>query len=259
MYHYYTDLTVNQVNKLKELGINLKVGLDTLEIEKGSLYEKIKPYLEEWGLEKDKALRTYYTKNELDEASVLIYEGSWTNGYPQPDNDWPESQTTYDVSRLCNECGVGKVQKEPFRLKKTPVWKSQSVFDLEWVFDELFVKKGTYETLFKPFGIDCWPVMLYKKEIIIEDTVQLKLPISNTSPDLSKQPFKQCSTCGIKKYSPQIEGLFPKIEKPEFAICRSKEYQGFDHAADKWIFITQELRQKMIVEGIKIDYLPCAK
>ncbi len=259
-YIYHGNWTVEQVKIMSTFGINLELGADSFEIDKGDLHDKVFPYMVEWDYVKRRAVGTLYNIKELNGSSILVYRnGGWINGYPQPDDTHEWQDIVYDKSAYCDNCDCGLIQKAPFRLKKAPEWKNRHAFGLEWVYDAIFVKKETYETLYKPVGIDCWPVMLHKKETVIEDTVQLKLPVSNVALDLSRQKFEQCKKCGTKKYVNQIEGFFHSFKgsvNPQFQIFKSLEDYGSGHAANKWIFVTQEMRQQIIKHGIKAQYMP---
>lgn len=259
-YGFYTNLNKKQVAIMKGFGITLETGCDRFEIEKGELSEQIEPYMKLWNC--NKYWGTNYTKKELDAAETLEMNSSgWTNGYPQPDDTMEWKNLTYDVTGLCSDCGTGLIQNSPFRLKRAPNWNNKQMFDIEWVYDVLFVKKETYEELLKPLGIDHWPVLLHKKETVIADTVQLKIPEGTSSLDLSNQPYELCSKCGNKKYINQIEGLFPRFTDgaPSLPIFKSKEYCGSGHVANKWIFVSQDLRHKLIKRNIKGHYRPVHK
>jgi len=57
-----------------------------------------------------------------------------------------------------------------------------------------------------------------------------------------------CATCDRKKYDPQIKGFFPSFEKairPTLQLFKSSEYFGSGGAADRRIFITKEVYDKL--------------
>src|SRR5437868_14125543 len=113
-----------------------------------------------------------------------------------PDNDFEYMHITYDNSNYCEKCGIGLLQKEPFRIKEKPKWGNKKMFSLNWVFDELFVRKDFYDSLFKTIGIESEKVLLYKKDTIIEDTVQLITPKTEVSLDLEGYSFEVCKKIG---------------------------------------------------------------
>ena len=70
-------------------------------------------------------------------------------GYPQPEDTW--QQSTYDPAGYCLRCGIGGVQKHPFRFRSAKASHSQFV-QLNWVFDEFFVRPVVRE-VFDAAGI----------------------------------------------------------------------------------------------------------
>jgi hypothetical protein len=127
------------------------------------------------------------------------------------------------------------------------------MFELAWVLDEIFVRKDIYDDYFKKIGIEYSPVLLYKKDTVIENTVQLKIPTVDIPLLLDNQPFEICSTCNRKKYSPKIKGYFPSFQKEipsSLQIFKSSEYFGSEAAADRRIFIKIEMFKHL--ESLKI-------
>lgn len=255
-YIYYGDWTEEQKAVLKKFGIELEPGGRGIDIVKDDNFNLLRPILEEWGYTKPDFVETLYTKKEIDNAHLLQYIGNWTNGCPQPEDGWKE--LVYDTTNMCSECHMGAVQKVPFRLKRKPIWKKKNAFDLEWQYDEIFVRKDIYEIVFKPLGIEYWDVLLYKKETLIEDTVQLKLPISDVSLDLKDQRHTVCEKCGSIRYYNQIEGYFPNFitPQPHLSICKTQEFYGHGWSCNRWIIFSQELRQVMKKNGINPSCRP---
>jgi hypothetical protein len=77
------------------------------------------------------------------------------------------------------------------------------MFELTWIYDEIFVKRELYDRVFKKAGVDCWPVLLFKKETLIECTVQLKIPQVETPMAFKNHPYEVCNICKRKKYRPR--------------------------------------------------------
>lgn len=201
------------------------------------------------------AVGTNFTKKELDNSPYIIYGSVWTNGYPMEDGDGGYMETTYDNSDLCAECGTGLVQKEPFRLKKKPKWGKKKLFELEWIYDEIFAEKEFYIDALKPLGIGYRDVLLYKDDSVIDNCVQLKIPITNLDINFDKQRFEICSKCNSKKFHPQIEGYFPSFKGDKFPnepILKSKELYGSGGASNRWIFVSQEIRKLLNENKVKV-------
>ncbi|HMH23623.1 MAG TPA: hypothetical protein VK563_17675 [Puia sp.] len=244
------DWTLQQVKKLASLGIQAEKGQYQIIIEEGEVFEKLRPYLKEW--EVDTSVSTQYNKKDIAASSLLAYIGSWVNGYPQPEDVPGYRALTYDLSGYCTECGMGAVQKAPFRIK-APKWGEKKLFELNWVFDEIFVRQDIYDSLFMKAGVDSWPVLSYKKDTVIDNVVQLKLPESKVPLLLDHQPFEVCATCGQKKYSRQIRGYFPKFRSKlpaGLSVFKSKEWFGSDARAFKQVFITKKIYEQL--EAIKV-------
>lgn len=244
---------------LQELGISVPPYNDLFVFEFDEKDEKLislKPYIDKWQLVDN--IRTEFTKKELDSASFLIWFPLWLNGYPMPDEDFGYIGTTYQKQGYCKVCGSGLLQQSPFRLRKSPKWGSKKIFGLNWVFDEVFVRKDVYETIFKKYGIESMPVLLYKKDVIIDDTVQLIIPSTKVFSNLKEQPYEICKICGMKKYNPKIKGLFPSFKDPitELHMFKGQECFGSGAMSYKQIYVSQELRQEMIKYQIKSDFSP---
>src|SRR3954462_15476575 len=104
-----------------------------------------------------------FTKREIDAAEWLWMAALGNHGYPQPVDDYIEA--TYDVSGFCAVCGIGPVQKAPFRLHAEPKASHSQFVQLNWVFDELFVRSAVREGLTAAglTGFEFRPVILHRK------------------------------------------------------------------------------------------------
>lgn len=256
IYRIYSDWDLARVGFLASHGIKVAPGFGSFEIEETG-YLKLKDQLDKWNV--DISYGTLYEEDEISNSSYLLYAGSWANGYPQPESNFGYIGTTYDDKHYCRTCGTGAVQQSAFRLKKRPNWGSKKVFNLNWVFDELFVRKDLYEEVFKKYNLENRPVLLFKKESVIEDTVQLSIPKITVRLNLDTQPFEVCQTCNRKKYNPQIKGFFPSFKEElnsDWAMFKSEEYFGSGASAHNKIFITQALRQDLLKHGVKIQFVP---
>lgn len=256
IYIIYNDWSIEQKLALQPFDILVEEGYDRIEVEENTKNKEALKLIDSWGLRK--AVGTIYDKKDFAKSSLFVYVGVWENGYPMPDNNNGYKELTYDLSNYCTVCGVGKLQKAPFRIRKEPKWGSKMMFELNWVYDEIFVRKELYESVFKKMGLEFYPVLLHKKETVIGNTVQLKIPMINTALFLNKQPFEICSACSRKKYSPQIKGFFPGFVKPvpELPIFKSPEYFGSGAEAHNKIFITKALRQQLTALKINPKLYP---
>jgi len=83
-------------------------------------------------------------------------------GFPQPEGKWASAVFG---STYCERCGARDGQCAPFRLRSEPnAWHSQFV-QLNWVFDELFVRSAAREGLTAAglTGFEFRPVILHSK------------------------------------------------------------------------------------------------
>lgn len=255
----YCDWDKSKIRVLEKFGITVNPGFNSIVIEENGAYFELVTFFDKW------QVRDYvvskFSEEEENIAKRLILLSPWANGYPMPDGDNGYQQTTYDNSAYCNICGMGLKQKEPFRLKKAPNWSGhKSLFSLNWVYDEFFAKKDFYENLFRSIGIESEKVLLYKKETVIEDTVQLIIPETEAALNLEGYSFEVCKDCGRKRYDLINKGFFPSFKEDvgDMQIFKSKEWFGTGASARKYVFISAELRNKLIKHKVNANYIPCS-
>jgi hypothetical protein len=209
------------------------------------------------------SVRTEYTQDELDDTDVLIMRPSWHHGYPQPtelDNEahvFGFQRATYDLSAYC-PCGIGAKQIAPFRMKKQPVWGRRSIMQLNWVFDEYFVRPEIWEALFRPFGIEKRPVLVHSTGAVMDNVVQLVIS-QETEANTDGLDYKTCPyhRCQSRKYMPSGEGHFPGPREMVMPICRSRQY--FCDAAFNLIYVSHVLYTKIRqAELLGVGFHPCA-
>ncbi|MBV6643410.1 MAG: hypothetical protein KI791_22000 [Cyclobacteriaceae bacterium] len=242
-----------QVEYLKNYGLNIKTGHDVFQMDEDDNYFKLKEMLARWGA--SDWVGTVFDKNDLKNAEHLNILSKWLNDYPQPENNYKE--TCFDLSNYCSDCGIGKVQKAPLRLKRDPNWGKKQTFSLNWILDEIFVRKDYYDEVLKPLGVDSMEVMLHKKDTPSETTVQLKIPVSNSELELLGYPMEECTSCRRKKYLPITRGFFPNFMLEEhLSIFKSKEYFGSGGAADNKIIVSNQLYKMFSKDRVNVAYHP---
>ncbi len=151
------------------------------------------------------------------------------------------SPKTFDLTQYCNMCGIGARQVAPFRLKQAPKLQN-SVLQLNWVFDELFVARSVWREVFEPLGIGFRPVVLHRTGEELGDLVQLDINRAvDVDVDCLKR-FKDCRRCGRRKYWPKyLIGPYPPPLKRDAGIFRSHQYFGDGLQAFNSIYISQRL------------------
>jgi hypothetical protein len=171
-----------------------------------------------------------------------------------PDNNFGFLEKTFDLSKYCKVCGIGKIQMAPFRIRKQPNLSKKNVFQLNWIFDEYFVLKEIWEKAFQPLGIGFIPVLLHKSGDALDDIVQLKVESFSNSPVKSEGiPTEACTSCSRLKLNPIASSKFPGFEVPPIGapMFRSREYWGSGARAFNEVFATEEVKANCERFGIK--------
>ncbi len=97
------------------------------------------------------------------------------HGYPQPEEDFGYREATYNVSDHCPTCGIGSVQNAPFRLRAEFKASHSQVVQLNWVFDEFFLREKARDGLRSVdiTGIDYLAPVLHKTDRPSERVAQM--------------------------------------------------------------------------------------
>lgn len=172
---------------------------------------------------------TEYTRDDCKVADVLVMRSSWHYGYP---------------------CGIGAKQVAPFLMKQEPSWGRRSIMQLNWVFDEFFVKPDIWESIFRPFGVQIRPVLQYRTRQGLSSVVQLVVSES-VETQIQGLPFKTCSygRCDRRKYMPIAGRGLPAPRESAGPMFRSREYFG-DWAFNA-IYVVRPLYLKLIAAGVR--------
>ncbi|WP_321471860.1 hypothetical protein [uncultured Paludibaculum sp.] len=211
-------------------------------------------------------IETTFTDEERSAARFLALDYCWTSGYPEPSDITvvpglrclPFEVTTYNLSDRCMFCGVGPRQKALFRMKGEPAWGRRSILKLNWVDDELFVRKDRWASVFRPLGVECEPVLHHRSGAPLETVVQLKLQ-QTASLNLYGVPPAACTACGRQKYSPVCRGPFPAVLSMGPPIAKTREYFGSEGTAFNEILVTAALFERIELAGLKgAEFRPCA-
>lgn len=212
-------------------------------------WPRLRAVLQQWGISEG-VVRTEFSETEKDSARWLGI-GAWLQGYPQPDEDeFGYREATYCLSEWCDVCGVGLRQRAPFQMEREPKWSRRGMFQLNWVFDELFVLPEVWSSVFKSFGVSCRPVANTKGgvlksvvQIVVEE--EAGIVTDRLTPDL-------CAKCRRVKYRPHTRGPLPAlVSEPVRAIVRTREYFGSGASAHRLVLVSQDLRLAMIAEKVR--------
>jgi hypothetical protein len=198
-------------------------------------------------------IRTTYTAEELASAEHLIVESSWHQGYPQPEDDY--AGLTYHPTSSCAGCGIHGAQLIPFRMLREPKWGRRQILQLNWLFDEYFVTPEAWRELFKPFGIDCLPVLHQKSGQALKTAVQLEIPARASSLiDPTGLPAEICTICNRSKFLPLTRGRFPHLDVPiGVHLAKTQDFFGSGGSAWQAVIVSHELYiaiQKHSLKGV---------
>jgi len=121
--HRVTISTTPQIRKeLAALGLAVGEGFVTFEVDESNpAWSEISTWISRSGAVD--VVSTKFTTTEMNAASWFALAPTWHCGYPQPEDEYLE--VTYDLSAYCPSCGIGAVQRAPFRMKGEPRWFRQ--------------------------------------------------------------------------------------------------------------------------------------
>jgi hypothetical protein len=202
-------------------------------------------------------VRTEFAASEMDRAKWLGVLPAWHHGYPQPrEEEFGYLDATYDLTDYCRECGTGARQKAPFRMKREPRWGNRSILQLNWVFDEYFVKPAAWATVFEPFGIGQTAVLGVRgeelntvRQLVVEESVDL---------DVTGLPFETCASCGQPKYLPVARGPLPPLKSaPVGHMAKSNQYFGSGGRAFHVVIASGSLGVAIRRNGVRgVSFVP---
>lgn len=198
---------------------------------------------------------TVFTQREQAAARWLRMT-AWGNGYPQPQKDMKFFEATFDMKQLCPRCRLPRVQTAPFRIKGEPKWGRRGIMSFLWLFDEHFVPPAVWETIFKPFGIPCRPVLNRAGkeletvvQLVVEEEVDLIMDYLSV--------VEVCDHCSTRKYTYSQRGPYPPLARePAGAMVKTRQPFG-----DGWgmhgVLVSQELRRAMLSHQLRgVEFIP---
>lgn len=263
-YSFFAKWRKKDADYLNSLNLNKKieVGYDGFWVEEDDRYKRIMNYYSKkdslFSKVKPPEFSTKYafskfSKEDLDNAKYYSLSGIYqkNNGYPEPQKSLKYRDIIFKYEN--EELGANKVQIAPFKVKKPKYGKTQKGFHLEWEFEFVFFKKEFFQEVLKPLGLKSMEV-LDKKGNILEDTIQLVIPIAKSKILLENSaydihPLEE--TGGYKQYALQTLDFFPPFEKEyDFHICYSQEEQLRGH---RKIIISKEFCDLLVKHKI-IEY-----
>lgn len=193
---------------------------------------------------------TKFTAREVSTAGWSDLCPTWHHGYPQPDEQY--RKLIYELNDWCSQCGIGQRQKAPFRMKKEPKWGKKGILQLNWVFDEFFVKPGVWESVFRPHNIKARTVH-NTKGVPLTEVLQLEIT-NDADIDVSCANLEgtECEQCGQTKYLPFTRGFFPPlVGSSQSRIVRIRQWFGSGYSAFNPILVSKELVADLLAHKVK--------
>lgn len=257
-YQIFNNWELDQAKILKSYGVNTPLGFQNLKLDE-EVFIKLESHFKQWGAMV--TIGSEFSSDDLSSAPTLMVLPNWQTLYPQPENNFSYLEETYDLTEYCQLCGIGAVQKKPFRIKNEIKWGKKQSFILNWIFDEIFVSKVIYEKVFLPNKIKCLPVLTHKNGKIIENVVQLVINEAAEKLNIDNIEYTKCASCDRKKYTPITNGYFPNFtdDLHTFSILKSQEYYGSGKIASHWIIVSQSFSEKLLNEKINFTFYPSSQ
>jgi hypothetical protein len=226
--------------------------------ESNANWPSVLKWIEERGLG-EHWVRTVFTKAEIREARWLQLQSDWHHGYPQPEDGYGYTRTTYDADGYCPLCGIEGPQRAPFVMAGEPRWGTRSILQLNWVFDEFFVTPDLAGTVFAEAGIGSRPV-LNRRGSPLRTVVQLVVN-ERVSIQTRGLPFETCPRCGRRKYLPISRGpLAALIAEPIAEMARTDEVFGSGGDAFNAVVVSRKLARALTVARVRgVGFAPVAQ
>ncbi len=224
--------------------------------EKDKRWPKVSALMRE--LRISSAFRSVFTPEELRSASFCTVDRTWDNGYPQPEDAYLE--ITYNVDTYCRICGMGAIQRAPFRLTGEPKWGKRSLMALNWIGDEIFTKPDIWAAIFKPFGIKSREVVKNRGGQVLQTCVQLVLDQAAELLIPKEHPSEYCPVCKRTRWDVFKRGFFPKpAHSTRLHMFKSEQWFGTGHMAYKHILVSNDLFHEIEKHKLKgIEFAACA-
>lgn len=248
--------TKKSIQEYAKLGVEIHEGVCTFTVDEAHInWQKIQTLNKKYNL--TSIVDTKFTVNEKANADYLLMTPTWHLGYPEPSEDFGYRLKTFSNTH-CQECGSGLIQKNAFFLKKAPKLSSKRIFQLNWVFDEYFVDIEVFESLFRPLGIGGRSVQLLNSQQEVPGIIQLDIPETSISFDLTNYPHEECNICHRKKYRPISRGLFPSLKTTtDLHLFKGAEYFGSGHRAFKAVVVSAVLYDVIRQGSLKgVSFVP---
>jgi len=252
--HRVTISTTPQIRKeLAALGLAVGEGFVTFEVDESNpAWSEISTWISRSGAVH--VVSTKFTTTEMNAASWFALAPTWHCGYPQPEDEYLE--VTYDLSAYCPSCGIGAVQRAPFRMKGEPRWGRNEILQLNWVFGEYFAKPALSTRVFQRIGVPSRGVLdadgantLSSVQLVVANEVDV---------ETAGLPFETCSRCHRPKFHPHARGFFPGVAGEDGErVARTKQWFGSGASAYQVVLATRVVVREL--KGVRgVTFKPSA-
>ena len=212
-----------------------------------------------------KTLIVQFSEEEIEQAKWLRVEYTWSQFYPEPQNDFIDS--LYGKDNYCPECHLGKEQTANFEILNNIIKWKRSFLQLNWVYDEFFLSKTTRALLETSDlkGFHFRDVNCKKTKTLQTDMYQLVVEnIAEPMFDYDKLAYAEdtsCPVCGVHRVLLSPCTIFmadkKKLDQIDVDIFKSNEVFGQGWAGYHEIFISNKfyrfLKEHKISDGFKYE------
>lgn len=197
-------------------------------------------------------METFFTREEVQNASWLRLISTFEQGYPQPKSEWPLKQMSYEI--ICPKCAL-YTQTRPMRLAKEPFLGKKSFMSLIWT-NEILCRPEVIHGLqaIHAKGFEDWPALIHKTGLTSEMVHQLYIPGLSISGIIENEDldWKTCPVCGTIKYRPHVRGLlYLKKEalKSDVDFLLTNEWFGHGGLAWREILVSNRVANYILDKG----------
>ena len=187
-----------------------------------------------------------YSNADIESADWLLAHAVGDVGYPQPSGDNGYLRETFNLENHCPRCGIGRIQRGPYRLSSEPKAKTIHFFAPQWDHQTIFARhqvRCVFEDN-KLSGLAFTPIVKHRSGSPLESIIQLMptavlpaglcvtgqktvtckpdneevLPIRNTprDPRVSEETSQAIET---------VVGNWPRTFTPQTPYCGRVKYQ----------------------------------
>lgn len=202
--------------------------------------------------------RVVFEKSEVINAKHATMYVRWMNGYPQPEDGFGYLEASYDLTDYCAECGVGARQVSPIMVRREPIWKQRMFMGINWLPDVVIVRLDVFESVFRPYCSEGFPLLTFRDRQPIESAVQLS-NLPSIEIDTTELVGITCARCARIRYNFDILNFEPSPKRRVEGIAISDIWFGTGASAFRKVYVGQSLLEKLIdCRDRSLVLTPCA-